>query len=824
MTRRLSAIFFLTVFLSVTVVAQSSTVPSPKSVLGFTPGDDRTVAGWSQITDYFERLDGASDRVLVQTLGQSTLKRPVIVAFISARENILALAKYKEIQQQLADPRKITQNLQRDRLLANGKVVIAISCSIHSTEIVASQMSMQLAYELATAQDSDTREILQNAILLLIPSPNPDGIDIVANWYRKTLNTPYEGREPPELYHHYAGHDDNRDWFMLNLKETQLITRLLWHDWFPQIVYDVHQQGSNGSRFFIPPFYDPPNPNISPLLLRQVGLIGHKVAADLQAAGFKGVLTNALYDTWWHGGFRTAPYFHNSIGILSEAASARLMSPAAVTTEQLARSSTRGMRNATETSTNFPDPWPAGEWRPRDIMSMEMIASRSILEMATKFRVEYLRNFYELGRTNVEASGSKGEPQAYLIPAGQARDEAVAKLIGSLIDQGVEVFRLDRELHAILATPIVRRTNPVAEKLGNYRRLPLLTSSSLQEVPAGSYIVFLAQPQRTNVLALFEPQIYPNRLTALGEAERPYDVAGWTLPLQMGVEAPAVVVIKEPVNERKLTLLKDANEVRADLALVLKKGEESPIKNPVKQPVRVGIYQGATSNMDEGWTRYIFDTFNVPYTSVRDVDMRHGGLSSRFDALIFTSQAATQIINGNAAGTLPPEYTGGITQAGVKNLKEFVTNGGMLICFDNACDLAIKEFNLPLKNTLEGVRSSEFYCPGSIVALDVDNKHPIASTLPATLPAYFINSSAFTAASDANVRVIARYAKDNVLLSGWLLGEDKLSGQIALAEVSMGKGRIVLFGFRPQHRGQAWATLPFIWNALSTAASNTSEE
>ncbi|HJT29564.1 MAG TPA: M14 family metallopeptidase [Pyrinomonadaceae bacterium] len=820
MIKRLSSIFFLIVFLSITSAAQSTTIPSPKSVLGFTPGDDRTIAGWSQITDYFERLDRASDRVLVQTLGQSTLKRPLIVAFISARENILALPKYKEIQQQLADPRKITQNLQHDRLLANGKVVVAISCSIHSTEIVASQMSMQLAYELATAQDADTREILQNTILMLIPSPNPDGIDIVANWYRKTLNTPYEGKEPPELYHHYAGHDDNRDWFMLNLKETQLITRLLWHDWFPQIVYDVHQQGSNGSRFFIPPFYDPPNPNISPLLLRQVGLMGHKVAADLQAAGFKGVLTNALYDTWWHGGFRTAPYFHNSIGILSEAASARLMSPATVTTEQLARSSTRGMRNATESSTNFPDPWPAGQWRPRDIMAMEMISARSILEMAAKFRVEYLRNFYELGRTNIE---SKDGPQAYLIPAGQGHDEAVAKLVGTLVDQGVEVFHLDRELHMILATPILRRTNPTAEKLGSYRRLANLTSSQMGEVPLGSYIIFLAQPQRTNVLALFEPQIYPNRLTGQGEAERPYDVAGWTLPLQMGVEAPIVMAIREPVSERKLTLLKDANEVRADLALALKKGDESPIKNPVKQPVRVGIYKGWMSNMDEGWTRYIFDTFNVPYTSVRDADMRQGSLSSKFDALIFTSQAATQIINGNAAGTLPQEYTGGITEAGVKNLKEFVNNGGMLICFDNACDMAIKEFNLPLKNTLEGVRSSEFYCPGSIVALEVDNKHPIGSTLPSSLPAYFINSSAYTTAADANVRVIARYAKENLLLSGWLLGENKLSGQIALAEVNVGKGRIVLFGFRPQHRGQAWATLPFIWNALSSAVSSSSE-
>ena len=826
-SRYLGLILFIAAFATISFAqrsaVQSPAIPSPKSVLGFTPGDDRTIAGWSQITDYFERLDRASDRVLVQTLGQSTLKRPMIVAFISARENILALPKYKEIQQQLADPRKVTNDLQRDRLFANGKTVVAISCSIHSTEIVASQMSMQLAYELATAQDAETREILQNTILLLIPSPNPDGIDIVANWYRKTLGTPYEGREPPELYHHYAGHDDNRDWFMLNLKETQLITRLLWHDWFPQIVYDVHQQGSNGSRFFIPPFYDPPNPNISPLLLRQVGLIGHKVAADLQAAGFKGVLTNALYDTWWHGGFRTAPYFHNSIGILSEAASARLMTPSTVTTEQLVRSSTRGMRNATEATTNFPDPWPPGQWRPRDIMNMEMISARSILEMASKFRGDYLRNFYELGRNNTYSAATKGEPLAYLIPAGQARDESVAKLIGSLIDQGVEVFRLDREIHALLATPVLRRTNPTAEKVGTYRRLSSLNSSAMQEVPLGSYIIFLAQPQRTNVLALFEPQIYPNRLTGQGEAERPYDVAGWTLPLQMGVDAPAVIHIKELPGERKLTLLKDANEVRSDLALALKKGDDSPIKNPLKQPVRVGIYKPSMGNMDEGWTRFVFDTFNVPYSSIRDVDMRHGSLNSKFDAVIFPSQTATQIINGNAAGTVPAEYAGGISEAGVKNLKEFVNNGGMLICFDNACDMAIREFNLPLRNTLDGVRSSEFYCPGSIVALDLDNKHPIGALLPNTLPAYFINSSAFSAAADANVRVIARYATENVLLSGWLLGEDKLRGQIALAEVGVGKGHIVLFGFRPQHRGQSWATLPLIWNALSSAITSTSE-
>jgi len=794
--------------------APSRAIPSPKSILGFNPGDDRTIADWEQIRNYFSVLDKSSNRVLIQTLGESTLKRPLIVAIISARENILALEKYKDIQQRLADPRKVTSNAERDRLIKEGKVVVAISCSIHSTEIVASQMSMQLAYELAVAEDSETKEILQNTILLLIPSPNPDGIDIVANWYRKTVGTKFEGREPPELYHHYAGHDDNRDWFMLNLKETRLITRLFWHEWFPEVVYDVHQQGSNGSRFFIPPFYDPANPNISPTLLRQVGLLGHKVAADLQSQGYKGVLTNALYDTWWHGGFRTAPYFHNSIGILSEAASARLMTPTSVTAEQLSRSSTRGMRSASESTTNFPDPWPGGTWRPKDIMSMELIAARSLLSMTAKYKDEYLSNFFALGKESIERVSKPDEPIAYLIPAGQGHDEAVAKMLGSLIEQGVEVYRLDQELHVTYGPQFLQRTNPPNEKLGAYRTI--IRTNGVSEVPAGSYIIFLAQPQRSNVEALFEPQIYPNRMTAQGEAERPYDVAGWTLPLQMGVDAPAITSIRERTSDRKLLLLNNGDVVRQDLALPPMKGERSPIKNPVSVSARVGIYKGNTGNMDEGWTRFVFDTFNVPYETIKDTQVREGGLNANYDVVILPSQRSTEIVQGNASGSLPVEYTGGITEAGVNHLKEFVTNGGTLICFDASCDLPITQFKLPLRNTLEGLRSSEFYSPGSIVSIDVDTSSPSFQGIPNRLPAYFINSSAF-ASTDPSVKVIARYAKEEVLLSGWLLGEDRLRGQIALAETNFGKGKVVLFAFRPQHRGQMWATLPLIWKAISSS-------
>jgi hypothetical protein len=799
-------------------------VPSPRDVLGFTPGDDRKLADWTQIQDYFNRLDRASERVRIEKVGETTLGRTLIAAFISAPANIRELDKYRDIQRRLADPRLVSSDAERDRLIHEGKAVVVVSCSIHSTEIVASQMSLQLAYELASARDTETREILDNTILILIPSPNPDGIDIVADWYRRSLGHPWEGSEPPELYHAYAGHDDNRDWFMLNLKETRAVTRLLWKEWFPEIVYDVHQQGTNSSRFFVPPFYDPPNPHIAPLLLREVGLIGHKIAADAEAAGFKGVITNALYDTWWHGGFRTAPYYHNSVGILTEAASARLMTPIRVTREQLARATTRGMPTALpdNPTTNFPDPWPGGEWRPRDIFGLEMSAARSVLSMASKYRERYLRNFYELGRRALDwPPKDRDDVLAYVVPAGQGNDEAVAKLVTLLVEQGVEVQRMDAELHLTLMNARGGIYNDAKE-------------SPPDEWPSGSYLIFLRQPYRANVQALFERQIYPDRIAG-GAPERPYDVAGWTLPMQLGVEAYPVAKIRETEGQRRLSLVSDIGKMRKDLGLISGRVEAewvdrphavarmydaSPILNPLKRPVRLALYKSWTGSMDEGWTRWLFDTFNVPYTSLRDAEVRGGNLRAKYDVIVLPSMHPREIVEGRAKDTAPPEFTGGITEAGVENLRRFVEEGGTLICWDDSTELAIKRFGLPIRNVLEGLKTSEFYCPGSVLRIEVDKSHPLTGGVAAFADAYFIDSAAFEVTDPARARVVARYAarKEDVLRSGYLLGAERIAGRAALVETSLGKGRIILFGFRPQHRGQTWGTFPFIFHAIESAA------
>jgi hypothetical protein len=763
-----------------------SVVPTPRDVIGFTPGDDRKLASWSQIVDYFKRLERTSDRVKFEELGKTTLGRPFVVATISSPANLARLERFKEIQHKLADPRIFNSNdAEAERLIGEGRTIVLITCGIHSTEVGGNLVSMNIAYKLASDDSSETREILDRCIVLLVPSLNPDGNDIVKNWYDKTLGTPAEGTNPPELYHHYTGHDNNRDWYAFTQVETQLTIDKIQNVWHPQIVHDVHQQGETGSRFFLPPYVDPWEPNVSPIIQAGVNFMGSSMAWELTAEGKAGVVIDGVYDAWTPG--RAYQHYHGGIRILSETASARIASPTNVPFEKLTPQI--GVDPKVR-SWNFPLVWPGGEWTLANIVDYMQSGAFALMRNAARYRERWLRDFYRVGKDAVR-DRKPGEPFAFLIPP-------------------------------------IGRTNPwQREGLNRLKTIlargevEMVAASSAfkadgREYPAATIVIPMAQPYGAFAKTLLERQHYPDlREYPGGPPRRPYDVTAHTLPLLMGINVVRV-----------------DNPFQLPAQSVAGSGFDGGLGDMAH--VRVGLYKSHGAAMDEGWTRWILDQykdqlfllrFNLSYASVTDSNIRDGALAAKYDCIIIPAQSSQQIFNGLSKERYPADVAGGLGQAGVDSLKKFVEDGGTIVTLNEASQFAIDKLGVPVKNTLEGVPAKDYYCPGSILKIKLDTSSSITRGAPLLASskdesiAWVEGSLALEPTSD-DARVIARFADaKELLLSGWLLGAEKLANKGAIVEVRRGKGRVIMFAFRPQYRGQSIATLPFLFNAISTSAN-----
>src|SRR5437763_3341447 len=478
-------------------------IPTPRSILGFDPGDDRKLVEWPVLVRYYEALAKASDRVDYRELGKPTLGAPFLALVIWSPANLGRLDYYRQLNAELADPRTLRTSRGAREAVLNGKTVVLITSSIHSTEVGGHLSPVALAYRLATDTSAATRAILDNVILWLVPSQNPDGVTIVAHWYNRTLGTPAEGTEPPELYHHYTGHDNNRDWYAFTQVETQLTVDSLHNVWHPQIVHDIHQMDSDGSRLFLPPYLDPVEPNVDPLLVDGVNALGTSVAWELAGEGKTGIAINAMYDAWTPA--RAYQHYHGGVRILSEAASANLASPIDIPFDHLATRA-RGF-NPRERSWNFTNPWPGGRWTLRDIVSYQTDAAYALLESAARYRDIWLANFLTVESRAVR--GWRGWPYAYVIPRQPRDTVGLTTLLGILRRGQVEIRTA---LHPIT--------------LGG------------QRYAAGSYVVVLRQPYAAFAKTLLEPQHYPDlRLYPGGPPLPPYDVTAHTLPLLMGVAA-----------------------------------------------------------------------------------------------------------------------------------------------------------------------------------------------------------------------------------------------------------------------------------------------
>ncbi len=853
----LASFLFLSLFLPFALFSQTS----PEEFLGFEVGTDRKLADYKQIQTYFQLLDQESAKIKVLTIGQSTQGKPMIMAVITSEANMADLDHYRAITKQLRDAKNLTPDQAR-KLSKQGKVILLITCNLHSDEIASSQMAMELAYKLVTGKTPfNSDQILDEVIVLLIPSTNPDGTQMVTDWYKKYLGTKYEGVRMPWLYHHYAGHDNNRDWFMLNLAETRAVTKVLYHDWIPQIHIDEHQMGETDARLFLPPFVDPPNPNVHPLLWRGIDLCGMKMAYDLQKNDFKGVVYGREYIGWWDGACDNTGWLHNVINILSEVASVNIASPIYIDPTELPKSTI-------EKRMQLPDPWPGGWWRLKDIVDYELCFTFSLIEIAFVYKEDFLYNFYKMCRDSIEKN-EPSQPYAFIIPKTQHDYPTALKMLDILMLGGVEIHQAQEDF--------------VAD--GKF-------------YPADSFVVLMSQPYRPYAQALLEKQKYPDvRPYPEIPPIPPYDSAGWTLPLQMGVRcdqvqkpfnanliklrkivypSPVSLAIREPylVLDSRMNnsyaivfqLIKDGAEIYRSLETLQKEGLNAAagsfiIKNTPhiqevlpellqKWPVevssldnlnevtnarllrhRVGLYQSWRANMDEGWTRYVLDELKIPFLTLHNEDFQSTkkirvNLNSKFDAIIFADENPEAIKTGEPGQgssyesyffDMPSEYRGGIGQEGVEALKSFVTQGGILVTLNQACGLVIKEFNPPLSNELVGVNHTKFLCPGSILKIEVDNKSPIGYGMPEEAAAMFSRSLALRTrvpCGEWERKVVASYSKEDVLLSGWLLGEDIIVRRGAVVDLKYKKGHIIVIGFRCQNRAQSHGTYKFLLNAL----------
>ena len=745
-------------------------LPTPASILGFEPGAERHLPSWKQITDYFTALDRASPRVSVRTLGKTTLGRPFLVAFISDSATLANLERYRQIQRKLMDPRLQAAG-ERERLLDEGKNIILITSSIHSTEVGGFTTPIVLADRLARAETPEARSILANTIIMLVPSQNPDGVDIVGDWYRSTLGTKAEGTQPPQLYHHYTGHDNNRDWYAFTQVETRYTVDSLYTPWDPEIVNDVHQQGANAGRIFIPPYMDPVEPNIDPILTAGTNSLGMAMSWRMIADGFTGVATNASYDEWSPA--RQYSLYHRGVRILTETASARLATAINLGFDQLGPGRGYDARDATW---NYPALWTGGNWGYGDIVRYQVAASWAMLTQAARDRRAWLESYATLGdraladQAKSPAWGRDAWPSAFVIPKTQPDQAALRRLLNTLQRGQVEI----REA-----------SGPVAAAGTTY--------------PAGSYVVLTQQPYGGFAKALLERQRYPDlREYPNGPPKRPYDVTAHTLPLLFGVDVAEVRGA--------------APAAGAPIAPVA----EPSVNAGLTSRRRIALYRSYSASMDEGWTRYTFDTYHVPYTSIVDRDVRGGNLNARFDVIVLPDQSPNAITRG-LGGNYPDSLRGGLGEEGAKALADFVSRGGTLVTFNDASEYAIEALKLPVRNVLAGVKNTEFYAPGSILAVDIRRDHPMARGFVAHVPAiWFEESPAFEITDSTQATAVATYpATGNPLLSGWLLGGAKLNGKAALVDVKHGSGHVVLFGFRPQYRGQSVATYPLVWGALS---------
>ena len=561
--------------------------PTPESVLGHKPGEDFYLATYDDSLGYLQKLAQSTNKLKLVRVGKTTRGLDWYIAVISSEKNLADLSKFKDTARRLALVKGLT-DAQAHELAHSGRAIVHIDCGLHATEVAPAQMAIQLAYELVSRKDAENAAILDNVILLLWFSINPDGQNQVAKWYRDNLGSPFEVANTPELWQEYIGHDNNRDGYMNNMVESQVITRAEL-EYYPQVFYDQHQTAPFPARIWIPPFGDPVSLNPHPLMYRWVNVFGTAMAAYLDEHDMPGAMHRGRFDDWYPGFVDHVNNFRNTVSFLTETALYRYATPHFYTLDEFPRD-----KQDLRAEVYYSSPWKGGWWRLGDAVRYNLAASFAVLDTAAKNREELLYDRYRAGR-DVVAHFTKDPPYAYVIPREQRDRNEAATLVEKLMTDGIEVNQATQEFSA--------------------------NGTTFKE---GDWVVLMDQPFAALVKELFDVQHYPElRAPALptagaaagggngggggrggrggqaaaaapapaapapapaaaagggrggrgaagpagatgatgatpGLAQLPYDVTGWTLPMQMGVET---VALAEPVSAEARRVLHPIEKV-----------------------------------------------------------------------------------------------------------------------------------------------------------------------------------------------------------------------------------------------------------------------
>jgi hypothetical protein len=829
-------------------------VPTPESVLGAAPCADYTLATSEQISRYFRALDTASDRLRLFDIGPTTEGRRQLLAVISSADNLRDLPRYQRISRALALNRDASGAPLSDavarQLAIDGRAMVWLDFGLHSNEPAPAQAAPWLAWSLVTSETMEAQEIRDNSIVILVPDMNPDGTTLMADWYTTHQGTPWE-MTLPTVFHRYAGHDNNRDWFMFTQRESRNVARQLYEEYLPQIVFDHHQTAPFPARIFVPPFAEPANVHIPPPVLRGIERLGSAIQHRLGAEGKTGAISRIGFDMWWNGGMRTAPYFHNMVGLLTETAHT---SP----TPMWYDSATFPARFANGQPTlqpgpDYPRPYLGGRWTLRQSCEYVLSASMAVLVAGARERHTWQYDIYQMARDSMRA----GAGEAYVISAVQWDRGAALHLVNALRMGGVRVERATAAFHA-----------------GDH------------DYQAGSYVIPGAQPFLPYVRDLLTPQRYPGpRSPVAGSREAPYDITGWTLSLQMGVKVDKVPTPVAGPRELVLTTERPrgtlasteriaafAIDPRANASFIVVNrllGAGTAVSRSVAPiddgdrhlpagaflveqrsgargglpdlasalgvdvvglsalppgpvvpvvPRRIAVYSPWGGNVDEAWTRWVLEQYEFPYGTIRDAAVREGNLHASWDVIVLPDSRYEELAAGVPAGRLPKEFTGGLGAAGIRNLRRFVTEGGILVAQNGASELPLRAFGLPIVNALAGIGRREFSVPGALLRVSIDTRHPVGWGVQNQVAGFFSDSPAFLSRRPPGAKqspvIVASYEGGNPLLSGWAFGADHLRDTAAVVDVPLGKGRVVLLGLRAQHRGQSHATFKLLFNAI----------